>query len=115
MGAGLARVTIDAATVIKPLEHLWASFGYDELSWTATPRGRANMSTLRAIFGEPAVVRAHNLLTSGSGRGLPHWSSVNVYHEDAWGHPVYDWSQVDPVFDVWVGNDMVPACTCEST
>jgi xylan 1,4-beta-xylosidase len=66
------------------------------------------MSTLRTIFGEPAVVRAHNLLTSGNGRGSPHWSSGNVYHEDARGRPVYDWSQVDPVFDVWVDNDMVP-------
>jgi len=99
---------IDATTVSKRLERVWASFGYDELSWTATPRGRANMSVLRTIFGEPAVVRAHNLLTSGNGRGSPHWSSGNVYHEDDRGQPVYDWSQIDPVFDVWVENDMVP-------
>ena len=66
------------------------------------------MSALRTIFGEPAVVRAHNLLTSGNGRGLPHWSSGNVYHEDDRGRPVYDWGQIDPVFDVWVENDMVP-------
>ena len=46
------------------------------------------MSALRTIFGEPAVVRAHNLLTSGSGRGLPHWSSGNVYHEDDRGRPL---------------------------
>ena len=105
---GLARVTIDAARVRKPLERVWASFGYDELNWTATLRGRANMSALRTIFGEPAVVRAHNLLTSGNGRALPHWSSGNVYHEDDRGRPLYDWSQIDPVFDVWVENDMVP-------
>ena len=105
---GLARVTIDATAVGEPLERVWASFGYDELNWTATPRGRANMSALRTIFGGPAVVRAHNLLTSGSGRGLPHWSSGNVYHEDARGRPVYDWSQIDPVFDVWAENDLVP-------
>ena len=34
---GLARVTIDATGVGKPLERVWASFGYDELNWTATP------------------------------------------------------------------------------
>ena len=84
------------------------SFGYDELNWTATPRGRANTAALREIFGGPAVVRAHNLLTSGSGRALPHWSSGNVYHEDGQGNPVYDWSQADPAFDVWVENGMVP-------
>ena len=66
------------------------------------------MATMRGVFGEPVVVRAHNLLTSGSGRGLPHWSSGNVYHEDAEGNAVYDWSQADEVFDVWVGNGMVP-------
>jgi len=108
MSGELARVVIDAAAVSEPLERVWTSFGYDELNWTATPRGRANMSALRSIFGEPAVVRAHNLLTSGNGRGLPHWSSGNVYHEDGGGRPVYDWSQIDPVFDVWVENDMVP-------
>ena len=101
-------MTIDATAVGEPFERVWASFGYDELNWTATPRGRANMSTLRTIFGDPAVVRAHNLLTSGNGRGLPHWSSGNVYHEDAHGRQVYDWGQIDPVFDVWVDNDMVP-------
>ncbi|HTC70017.1 MAG TPA: hypothetical protein VK662_10650 [Acidothermaceae bacterium] len=108
MSGELARVVIDAAAVSQPLERIWTSFGYDELNWTATPRGRANMSALRSIFGEPAVVRAHNLLTSGNGRGLPHWSSGNVYHEDGNGRPVYDWSQIDPAFDVWVENDMVP-------
>ena len=84
------------------------SYGYDELSWTATPRGRANAATLHEAFGGPVAVRAHNLFTSGSGRGLPHWSSGNVYHEDRNGDPFYDWSQADAAFDVWVDEEMVP-------
>lgn len=101
------RVTVDASRVSGPLERVWASFGYDEISWTATPRGRANMAAVREMFGGSAVVRAHNLLTSGNGRGLPHWSSGNIYHEHD-GQPVYDWSQADPVFDVWAENGMIP-------
>ena len=102
------RVTVECARDLGELERIWMSFGYDELNWTATPRGKANCAALRGIFGGQVVVRAHNLLTSGSGRGLPHWSSGNVYHEDGRGNPVYDWSQVDVVFDVWAENDMVP-------
>jgi xylan 1,4-beta-xylosidase len=103
-----ARVTVDAGEPVGTLERIWAAFGYDEISWTATPRGRRNMAALREIVGGPAVVRAHNLLTSGNGRGLPHWSSGNVYHEDAFGRPRYDWSQADAAFDVWLENGMRP-------
>ena len=104
----IASVSIDAAGPSAPLERIWMSFGYDELNWTATPRGRANMGTLHSVFGGPAVVRAHNLLTSGNARGLPHWSSGNVYHEDASGNPMYDWGELDKTFDVWIENGMVP-------
>lgn len=102
------RITVGGSHVSGPLERVWESFGYDEISWTATPRGRVNMAAVRDIFGGPAIVRAHNLLTSGSGRGLPHWSSGNVYHEDERGEPGYDWSQVDAAFDVWLDNGMIP-------
>jgi hypothetical protein len=56
----------------------------------------------------PYTVRTHNLYTSGTGRGLPHWSSGNVYHEDTAGRPHYDWTLVDPVFDAWVHRDHSP-------
>lgn len=104
----MTSIIVHADQPVGPLPRIWESFGYDELNWTATPRGRKNMATMRAIFGKGAVVRAHNLLTSGNGRGLPHWSSGNVYHEDSTGTPTYDWSQVDPVFDVWLEHDMTP-------
>ena len=74
-----ARVTVHAGEPAGVLERIWAAFGYDEISWTATPRGRRNMAALREIVGGPAVVRAHNLLTSGNGRGLPHWSYCHFY------------------------------------
>lgn len=101
-------VTVECARELGRLERIWMSFGYDELNWTATPRGRANVAALHEIFGGPVVVRAHNLLTSGNGRGLPHWSSGNVYHEGPKGEPFYDWAQAEAAFDVWVDQEMVP-------
>jgi xylan 1,4-beta-xylosidase len=102
------RVTVECSRDMGELERVWMSFGYDELNWTATPQGRTNMAVMREIFAGPALVRAHNLLTSGNGRGLPHWSSGNVYHEDGSGNPSYDFSQADAAFDVWAENEMVP-------
>ncbi len=103
-----ARVVVDCRHWAGPLRRIWASFGYDELNWTATPRGRRNLATMHTVMEAPYTVRAHNLYTSGIGRGLPHWSSGNVYHEDATGRPVYDWSVSDPVFDAWVHHGCRP-------
>lgn len=103
-----AQVEVDCGHIISPLRRIWASFGYDEFNWTATPRGQQNLATLHALMETPYTVRAHNLYTSGSGRGLPHWSSGNVYHEDATGQPFYDWSIADPVFDAWVQHGCRP-------
>src|SRR5579862_7482201 len=108
MAAGRAQVVVECHRRVGPLRRIWTSFGYDELNWTATPRGLQNLATLRSFMEVPYIVRAHNLFTSGPGRGLPHWSSGNVYHEDAAGRPVYDWSVIDPVFDAWVRNGCRP-------
>jgi xylan 1,4-beta-xylosidase len=101
-------VTVDCAAAIGPLERVWAAFGYDELNWTATPRGKRNLARLRDVLGAGTTVRAHNIYTSGSGRAVPHWSSGNVYHEDDSGNPFYDWRLVDEAFDAWVDSGLRP-------
>src|SRR5919199_1576842 len=103
-----AYVEVDCRRWDGILRRIWTSFGYDELNWTATPRGKENLATLHAFMETPYIVRAHNLYTSGTGRGLPHWSSGNVYHEDTAGRPFYDWTLVDPVFDAWVHHGCRP-------
>jgi xylan 1,4-beta-xylosidase len=103
-----AQVEIDCRRALGPLRRIWASFGYDELNWTATPRGTQNLATLQGLMETPYSVRAHNIYTSGPGRGLPHWSSGNVYHEDAAGAPCYDWTTIDPAFDAWVRHGCRP-------
>ncbi|MGH2347697.1 MAG: GH39 family glycosyl hydrolase, partial [Chloroflexota bacterium] len=107
-GMGITRMEVDCRRAIGPLRRIWTSFGYDELNWTATPRGLANLAAMREFAEAPYTVRAHNLYTSGPGRGLPHWSSGNVYHEDAEGQPRFDWSVADPAFDAWVNNGFRP-------
>src|SRR5689334_12353297 len=104
----VAQVEVDCRRWLGPLRRIWTSFGYDELNWTATPSGIANLATLQAFIEAPYTVRAHNIYTSGTGRGLPHWSSGNVYHEDVHGLPFYDWSVIDPVFDAWVQHGCRP-------
>lgn len=103
-----AEITVECGSSTGPLEPIWASFGYDELNWTATPRGRRNLARLSPILGPGATVRAHNMFTSGNGRAVPHWSSGNVYHENADGTPFYDFRLVDEAFDAWVAAGLRP-------
>jgi xylan 1,4-beta-xylosidase len=98
-----ARVTVDAAADVGVLERPWASLGYDEINWTYTPQGRRTLQTI-GRFAETAYhVRPHNIFTSGTGLGLPHWGSGNVYHEDADGKPYYDFTIADLTYDAIVG------------
>jgi xylan 1,4-beta-xylosidase len=107
-GALSARVTVDCLSRRGPIRRIWTSFGYDEFNWTATPRGQRNLAAMRSFMETPYTVRAHNIYTSGPGRGLPHWSSGNVYHEHVDGTPYFDWSIADPVFDAWVHHGFRP-------
>ncbi|MBI3972836.1 MAG: glycoside hydrolase [Chloroflexi bacterium] len=98
---GSARVEVDAGRRLGELPRPWTTVGYDELNWTYTPRGKRALATFASFAERPYYVRAHNLLTSGRGFSWPHWGSGNVYHEDAAGNPVYDWTIVDLVFDAY--------------
>src|SRR5688572_3481159 len=97
----MAYLAVDAKRPLGPLPRPWTTFGYDELNWTYTPRGKRALRAFAEFAERPYHVRAHNLLTSGRGFSWPHWGSGNVYHEDAAGNPYYDWTTVDLVFDAY--------------
>jgi xylan 1,4-beta-xylosidase len=97
-----ATVTVDAGAPGTPLDPIWASLGYDEINWTYTPTGKRLLGTIGGISRAPFHVRPHYVFISGSGFGLPHWGSGNVYHEDANGVPFYDFSIVDRTYDAIV-------------
>jgi xylan 1,4-beta-xylosidase len=98
--SALVEVTCDRW--LGPLPRLWTGIGYDEINWTYTPDGRYLLALLGSFQDRPFSVRAHNIFCSGSGFGLPHWGSGNVYHEDERGVPFYDFSIADRVYDAIV-------------
>lgn len=98
-----ARVDVDASVDLGPIEPIWRSIGYDEFNWTYTRTGKSLLRKFADISGNSYHVRPHYVFCSGSGFGIPHWSSGNVYHEDEDGNPYYDFTLVDQAYDAIVG------------
>jgi xylan 1,4-beta-xylosidase len=97
-----AQVEVDAADSQGQLTRVWESFGYDEINWTYMPAGKRLLQTFGDFSGGGYHVRPHYVFCSGSGFGIPHWGSGNVYHEDADGNPYYDFTIVDQTYDAIV-------------
>lgn len=98
-----AQVYVDAGTGRGPLRRLWTSLGYDEINWTYTPTGKRLLAKIGQFGDRPYHVRQHYVFCSGTGFGIPHWGSGNVYHEDENGKPYYDFTIADQVYDAVVG------------
>lgn len=104
-GSGVATdastIVIDPAATRGPIPRIWASIGYDELNWTASPRGKA----VHRLLGEdvftagPYWVRMHNAFTSGTGWSAPAWGGGNPYHELPDGSVRYYWDTLDATYD----------------
>jgi xylan 1,4-beta-xylosidase len=101
-------VRVDANARVGPMTAMWAMFGYDEPNYTYMANGTRLLTELAALSPVPVFVRAHNLLTTGDGTPALKWGSTNAYTEDAQGRPVYDWTIVDRIFDVYVQRKMKP-------
>jgi len=95
-------IRVDAGKSLGPLPPAWAYFGYDEPNYTYMKHGRELVGELAALSRVPVQIRAHNLLTTGDGVASPKWGSTNAYTEDASGHPVYDWTITDRIFDTYI-------------
>src|SRR6266700_964113 len=80
---------------------IWNYFGADEPNYIYAQNGQKLLSELTALSAKPVYYRAHNLLTTGDGRGSLKWGSTNVYTERPDGTPVYDWTITDRIFDVF--------------
>jgi xylan 1,4-beta-xylosidase len=98
-----ADIRVDASDTLGDLEPIWASIGYDEFNWTYTPTGKRLLGKFGAASSVPFHVRPHYVFINGTGLGLPHWGSGNVYHEDESGTPFYDFTLVDQAYDAIVG------------
>lgn len=101
-------ITVDAKKTAGSFTPIWSYFGYDEANFTTMKDGKKLLTELAALTTKPVYVRVHNLLTTGDGRAALKWSSTNAYTEDANGKPVYNWTIVDSIFDVFVQRGIKP-------
>ena len=101
------NLSAHAAILQKDLHHFWNYIGYDECNFTHMPYG---MELIRK-FGkleQPYYFRAHHMLCTGNLHGLNKWGSTNIYSEDEAGNPVYDFSCIDKMFDIWLESGNLP-------
>lgn len=94
-------ISADLSRDVARFRPIYSWFGYDEANYTTTPLGRALLGELHDLSPVPVHIRVHYLLTSGNGQPELKFSSTNVYHEDAEGHPVYDFTILDRIFDAY--------------
>lgn len=101
-------ITVDASRPLGELKPIWRFFGADEPNYAYLPDGNKLLAELGQL-GQPQVYfRAHHLLTSGDGDYALKWGSTSAYKEDAQGHPVYDWTINDKIFDAYLKNGVKP-------
>jgi xylan 1,4-beta-xylosidase len=100
------QVDLDART--GPFTPIYAWFGYDEANYTTMPRGRQLLRELHDFSPVPVYIRVHHLLTSGNGQPELKFSSTNIYSEDSNGHPFYDFTIIDNIFDSWHADGVRP-------
>ncbi|MGQ9632527.1 MAG: GH39 family glycosyl hydrolase [bacterium] len=104
--SGRARISVDAGKWLGELDHIWTYLGQDELNWVYTKNGKALLRKIGEFAERPYYVRVHNTYTSGNRLGLPRASSTNAYREDKNGNPIYDWTELDKLFDAYVANNI---------
>jgi xylan 1,4-beta-xylosidase len=102
------RIDVHADRAEGPLPPVWNFFGYDEPNYTYAPNGVKLLGELATLSPVPVYVRTHNLFTTGDGSSSLKWGSTNVYTEDAAGHPVYNWTIVDRIFDAFRDTGIQP-------
>jgi xylan 1,4-beta-xylosidase len=101
-------VRVNASVSQGAFKPIWKYFGYDEPNYTYAEHGRKLIGEISSLGSWPAYIRTHNLLTTGDGTPALKWGSTNAYTEDASGHPVYDWTIVDHIFDTYLAAGSKP-------
>lgn len=93
---------VKADKSVGKLKHTWNYIGYDECNYTHTPEGEQLLSQFGELADAPYYIRTHHLFCTGNSHGVYKWGSTNVYSEDEAGHPVYDWSILNEILDVFL-------------
>jgi xylan 1,4-beta-xylosidase len=101
-------IQVDLAKPLGPYKPISAWFGYDEANFTTMKYGRQLIGEFHDFSPVPVHIRAHHLFTSGDGTAKLKWSSTNVFSLDASGKPVYDFTILDQIFDVYHAEGVHP-------
>ena len=102
-------ISVDASEVLGSLRPIWRSFGYDELNWTYTPRGKRCFQKIGELSAQGTYyIRTHHAFTSGSGLSTPTRGSGNVYSESSEGGPAYNYLFLDQVCETFLKNNCKP-------
>jgi xylan 1,4-beta-xylosidase len=104
----VVSIHVDATKPGKLLKHVWQYYGYDECNYTTTPNCIKLMKTVAQINPEPVYLRQHFLLNSGDGKAALKWGSTNVYTENDYGEPLYNWRIMDEIFDTIISTGCHP-------
>jgi len=101
-------ITVEAAKPVGELTPIWRFFGADEANYAYLKDGEKLLGELGQLGGPQVYFRCHHLLTSGDGAYALKWGSTSAYKEDAAGHPVYDWTINDRIFDTYLKHGIKP-------
>lgn len=102
-------ISIDTQTPIGEMTPIWSYFGHDEPNYTYMPDGMKLLNDLDELSTIPLRIRTHNLLTTDV--GVPpnlKWGFTNAYTEDENGIPIYDWTLIDSIFDLYIVYNIDP-------
>jgi xylan 1,4-beta-xylosidase len=107
-GAFPVSIQVDAAKSLGPLRPIWRFFGADEPNYATMKDGRKLLGQLGELRPAQVYFRTHNLLCTGDGTPALKWGSTDIYHEDAHGRPMYNWTIVDRIFDTYLARGVRP-------
>src|SRR5690348_8280991 len=102
------NINVDASRPLGSVNPVWRFFGADEPNYATMKDGRTTLATLGNLAPDRIYFRTHNLLTSGDGTPALKWGSTNVYTEDAQGEPIYNWTIIDHIFDMYRARGVRP-------
>jgi len=95
-------IRVHANEKIGAFKPIYGYFGYDEPNFTYTKRGRKLVGELAALSSSPVFIRTHFMLATGDGTAGFKFGSTNAYTEDTSGKPIYDWTIVDRIIDIYL-------------
>lgn len=105
----MEKFLVDCENRIGKLSPIWRSFGYDEINWTYTPRGKRIFKEIGKLSKASYYIRCHHTFTSGNGLSTPTKGSTNVCPGIANdGSLKLDFTLLDQVIDTFLQNNCKP-------